>query len=197
MAQRTRRKSLRSLNGKLPVFAQLHQASVARALEKTEALGPGDLSEVFGQLKKLDRYALVCNNPVNNAFWDNEAIDEGYDISFDQPRYGRMLLKNVAYVKTFVTDAAYDLIIYSAATPKALSLHTDILDAVVHQTGPRSGVARPGWMVLKYKPGAFPDIADLKTRTIRFPFYATSCHSVAVTQPRELFWDVSAWMNGQ
>jgi hypothetical protein len=47
-AAESQRGSNVAANRKLPVFAQLHQASVTRALEKTEALGAGDLREVFG-----------------------------------------------------------------------------------------------------------------------------------------------------
>lgn len=188
---------------KLPIFEQLRRKSEARRLAKMkeemvygkEVITHGNIEEVYGVLNPWDRYFIGLSYYVNDAFYENIAIDQGYDIDLYKPRYGRMFLKNVSFVKTFITNAAYDVIVYSAATPKALSLHKDILEGVAHNTSPQPGVDRPGWMELKYKPGAFPDIPDLETRTIRFPIYSISCHSVPITQPKELFSDVSIWLN--
>jgi len=178
---------------KLPLIERLRRASMTRSLAKTAAAA-GDLTDVFGTLKKWDRYLLDLNEDVNNAFFDNKAIDKGYAIDPYHTRFGRMFLKNVIDVKTFITNAALDLVVYSAATPKALALHTNVLASVTHDVRARSGVARPGWMTLKYKAGAFEDVSGVTKRTIRFPLYSKSCHSVPVTQPRELFWDVVRWM---
>lgn len=154
---------------------------------------PGDLSLVFGILRPWDRYFIGTNYHSNYAFhyW-NVAMVRGYDIHSWDPRYGRMFLKNVAHVHTFITNAALDLVIYSAAIPPSLARHSDILTSVQHVV--RGEEARPGKIILQYQPSAFPDIADLTTRTIRFPIYAQSCHAVSLTQPEDLFNDVLQWL---
>jgi pimeloyl-ACP methyl ester carboxylesterase len=156
---------------------------------------PGDMHLVFGALQPWDRYFIFLNEAANNGFffW-NVALMQGYDIDFHEPRYGRMFLKNVAHVETFVTNAAYDIAPYSPAIPPALERHTDILISASHELSLPQEEARPGQIVLHYHPGAFPDIPNLETRTIRFPFYDNSGHAVSLTQPEELLNDARDWL---
>ena len=154
---------------------------------------PGDVEAVFGKLQPWDRYFLGTNGYANWAFHvSNVALARGYDIHSWEPRYGRMFLENVGRVNTFITDAALDLVVYAAAIPASLAKHDDILASALHDT--RGGEARPGKIVLTYRPAAFPRAAGLTTRTIRFPIYENSCHAVSLTQPQDLFADVSAWL---
>ena len=154
---------------------------------------PGDLSLVFGNLRPWDRYYIGTNYHSNYAFhyW-NVAMIRGYDIHSWEPRYGRMFLKDVAHVHTFITNAAWDLVIYSKAIPPSLARHSDILISAQHIT--QGDEARPGEIRLYYQPSAFPDILNLDTRTIRFPKYAKSCHAVSLTQPEDFFNDVMQWL---
>lgn len=154
----------------------------------------GDLSDVFGVLQPWDRYFMAVNDDGNGAFHFNIALFRGYDIDRFNPRLGRLFLKNVVYVNTFITNAAYDLRVYSRAIPPTLELYTGILDSVVHDTAKKSGEDRPGRIILDYKENAFPGINNLHTRTMRFPLYETSGHAVSVNQPVELFHDVSDWL---
>lgn len=154
---------------------------------------PGDMEAVFGALQPWDRYFVSSNGNANNAFhvW-NVALVRGYDVHSWEPRYGRMFLENVATVPTFITNAALDIVVYTAALPPSLAKHADILSSVEHVT--LGGEARPGKIVLTYVPSAFPEIPSLATRTIRFPVYDKSCHAVSLTQPMDLFADVSGWL---
>jgi hypothetical protein len=155
---------------------------------------PGDLDDVFGTLLPWDRFFISINDPANWAFhvW-NVALFRGYDIHWVKgPLYGRMFLKNVSHVHTFITNAAYDLQVYAPAIPSALAKHTDILKSSRHiQAGSQT---RPGQIKLDYKPSAFPDLPNLTTRTIRFPSYDQSGHAVSLSQPIELFTDVTFWL---
>jgi pimeloyl-ACP methyl ester carboxylesterase len=154
---------------------------------------PGDMAAVFGSLRPWDRYFIGSNGNANWAFHVyNVALVRGYDIHSWEPRYGRMFLENVAHVKTFVTNAALDLVVYTAALPPSLAKHSEILVSAQHIS--QGGEARPGKIILNYQPSAFPDIAGLNTRTIRFPLYDKSCHAVSLTQPLDLFTDVSDWL---
>lgn len=156
---------------------------------------PGDMVDVFGILQPWDRYFLGTNYAANSAFhfW-SVALMRGYDIHLEEPRYGRMFLKNVAYVETFITNAAFDLIVYAPAIPGAFEKHTDVLISAEHQKALPTQEVRPGRIVLRYREGAFPDIPDLSTRSIRFPLYDKSCHAVSLTQPEEFFLDVQRWL---
>jgi len=154
---------------------------------------PGDMSLAFGQLQPWDLYYLTGNSMANWAFHVfNIALVRGYDIHFYAPRYGRMFLKNLAYVHTFITNAALDLVVYSPAVAPCLARHTELVSSVERvTTGPE---ARPGQIIVRYLPHAFAELPDLTSRTIRFPIYAQSCHAVSLTQPLDLFQDVSAWL---
>ncbi len=160
----------------------------AAALEE-----PGDMETMFGALQPWDRFFIGSNSNANWAFHVcNIALVRGYDIHSWEPRYGRMFLKNLAYVRTFITNAGLDLVVYTEALPSALALHNDILASVRHEhQGPE---ARPGRIVLEYRSGAFADLPDLASRTIRFPFYDHSAHAVSLTQPLDLYADVGAWL---
>lgn len=156
---------------------------------------PGDMQVVFGALQPWDTYFISLNEAVNDAFYFwNVALMQGYDIDYREPRYGRMFLKNVAHVETFITNAAYDLAVYSPAIPPSLGRHSDILISARHELSLPQEEARPGQIVLHYLPGAFPDIPNLETRTIRFPFYGNSGHAVSLTQPGDLLDDARGWL---
>ncbi|MBN1272920.1 MAG: hypothetical protein JXB26_11690 [Candidatus Aminicenantes bacterium] len=154
---------------------------------------PGNLNTVFGSLQPWDCYYLGNNSFALYAFhyW-NVAQERGYDIYFYEPRYGHMFLKNVAFVHTFITHAALDLVCYSKALPPSLGRHTDIVSSVEHVTTGTED--RPGKIELHYQPSAFPDVPGLTARTIRFPLYATSCHAVPLTQPADFLNDVCSWL---
>jgi len=154
---------------------------------------PGDMAAVFGALQPWDRFFIGSNSNANWAFHEcNVALARGYDIHFREPRYGRMFLRNLAHVRTFITNAALDLVVYAAALPGALARHDDILASVRHER--RGPEARPGRIDLEYLPGAFADLPGLATRAIRFPLYAHSAHAVSLTQPLDLFADVGDWL---
>jgi hypothetical protein len=97
-----------------------------------------------------------------------------------------MFLKNTAHVHSFITNAAWDIVCYSRALPPAFARHKDILESVQHVKKAVNGEERPGQIILNFRPDAFPDIPGLATRTIRFPIYSQSCHSVSLTQPFDL-----------
>jgi hypothetical protein len=151
-----------------------------------EAGLPGDtLVEVLGALKPWDDYLVGCNNAVLDAFYDNSAVDAGYDIAPTSLLYGEMFLQNLALVDTFITDAALDLVIYAPALPLALKKYSSIVEEVS---------TRDGFITVTYKPGSLPDIPTPKSRTIFFPLYKQAGHGVAASQPRKLLNDVRDWM---
>lgn len=186
----------------LPLFLQLELLSrsrarlnVARQTTGTEGIS---LEETFGTLQPWDCYFLDLNYDANLAHYRNIAAYRGYFVDFrNSLDYGRMFLKNVAHVNTFITNAKYDVVIYSPAIPGALARHTDILHDAIHDKTSPAHRERPGQIVLLYRSGAFPDIPTLQVRVIRFPFYKNGAHAVSITEPVELFNDVSEWLNSE
>ena len=153
-----------------------------------------DMSSVFGALQPWDRYFLDSNYNVSTAFALNRTVMEGYDIQFSYSvRFGEMFLEDVAFVETFITNAAYDIVVYCPSLPDALTYHTSKLNSsILDAVGP-SQAERPGQILLEYKPGSVPG-SNVTTRTIRFPRYTKSGHAVPMTEPGEMLDDVIRWL---
>jgi hypothetical protein len=156
--------------------------------------GEDEMTAVFGILRPWDRYYLDLNHDITSAFALNKATLRSYPLDFrSSPHFGEMFLENAVWVETFATNAAWDSVVYTAALPGALALHTDILaDVQLDAEGP-PGAARPGRIVLTYRPSAVPGSA-VTTRTIRFPGYLLSGHAVTMTEPMGILDDVIAWL---
>lgn len=184
----------------LPLLQRVELISYMLSQEKqpTGEIAPnatGTLTQTFGILQPWDRYYLSLSGNANNAHWFNVATFRGYGVNYSEsPHFGYMFLKNVAHVKTFITHAQYDLVVYSEAFPAALAHHTDILNSATHDRDTRPGIQRSGWIILNYRTDAFQDIPNLQNRVIRFPLYPKSGHAVSITEPVELFNDVYAWL---
>lgn len=154
---------------------------------------PGDMRWIFGALQPWDRFYIGSNRHANWAFHIfNIAQFRGYAVHYREPRIGRMFLKNAAFVPTFITDAVYDLVVYTRSLPPGLAKHDDILVSAQHIT--QGNEARPGQIKLTYIPSAFTDISGLTHKTIRFPAYKHSCHAVSLTQPHDFYADVYSWL---
>ncbi len=178
---------------KLTRIPFVDRMKTARALaKKGDPLTEGDFPDTFGDLQSWDKYYLSLNELVNRAFYYNSAMSLAVDPY--STLYGEMFLKNAAQVESFITNAAYDLVIFAPAIAPSLAMHTDLVQEAVHDQEPRDGVARPGWIRLTYQSGAFDDIPELTTREIRFPLYSESCHAVEMTEPQALFDDVQTWV---
>ncbi len=153
-----------------------------------------DMAAVFGGLQPWDRYFLDLNYDVSTAFALNMLVMQSYETNYQYTElYGEMFLEDVAFVETFITNAAYDLVVYCPSLPDALAYHSSLLNSSVHDpTGP-SQAERPGQIILDYRPGSVPG-ASVTTRTIRFPRYTDSGHAVTMTEPEEILADVMAWL---
>lgn len=153
-----------------------------------------DMTSVFGALQPWDRYFLDLNYDVSTAFALNRAVMEGYDVQYRySERYGEMFLENVAFVETFITNAAYDIVVYCPSLPDALAYHTAKLNRSTHDAVGPPQAERPGQILLDYRLGSVPG-SNVTTRTIRFPRYTNSGHAVPMTEPGEMLDDVRAWL---
>ena len=106
-------------------------------------VGESEMAAVFGSLRPWDRYFVDANHDVTNAFAWNKATLRNYPVQYNNSElYGRMFLENAAWVETFATNAAWDSVVYTAAVPEGLALHTDILSG--SESTPRGRRARRG-----------------------------------------------------
>jgi hypothetical protein len=153
-----------------------------------------DMAAIFGSLQPWDRYFLDLNYDVSTAFALNMMVMQGYDTNYQYSElFGAMFLEDVAFVETFVTNAAYDLVVYCPSLPDALSFHTSKLErSTLDAVGPPQA-ERPGQIFLDYRAGSIPG-SNVTTRTIRFPRYNHSGHAVTMTEPGEILDDVIAWL---
>ena len=97
-------------------------------------------------------------------------------------------------MKTFITNAKYDLVVYTNALPVALRHHTDVVEESIHLKNEPAQADRPGLIQIKFLNGAFNLPDNIGTRTIRFPLYSNSSHPVSLTEPEEFYNDVKAWL---
>ena len=87
-----------------------------------------------------------------------------------------MFLENIRSVKTFITQAEEDIIIYSKGIPESLKCFDGV-----------SGVDT--------EENSFTvNFSDGQSVLVTFPFYPESSHSVPVNQPEKLFNDVKNWL---
>ncbi|HOV88255.1 MAG TPA: hypothetical protein PLM79_18005 [Syntrophobacteraceae bacterium] len=186
---------------RLPPGERMCIESRARRLESgREVSRPGDetghggqagrpsdlLVDVLGPLNPWDDYLVGCNDAALETFYVNSAVKAGFPIEPTSLLYGRLFLQNLALVKTFITDAAYDLVIYAPALPASLAKYRAIVqDATVHDEH----------IVVNYKPGSLPDIPTPLLAVITFPHYDRAGHGVAASQPKKLRDDVGKWLS--
>jgi hypothetical protein len=89
-------------------------------------------------------------------------------------------------VRTFISNARYDSVIYSPAIPAELQE----VGTVVVDISPRPGVARPGWFTV-----SFPEDGGMASPIeVRFPPYEESGHFIGVAEPQHLHDDVADWL---
>ncbi len=158
---------------------------------------PGDrasLSNLFGPLLAYDAYYSSSTRDGFVAyFYLNAPFARGYASYSYHPMTGQKFLQNLINVKTFVTNAKFDLVVYTNAMPPALGMHDNLVAQSVHRTDLPVGVKRPGQIEIQYRNDVLNQSGSL-IRMIRFPYYSHSSHPVSLTEPQALFDDVSTWL---
>ncbi len=103
------------------------------------------LIKELGELEPLDHYFIVSNESVNHGF-GGEFTDAGYT---------SMFLHNSLHVRTFVTQARFDGVVYSPSFPICFERLPEV-DHVEVDDAPSDPSPRPERMTIHFKPGAFP-----------------------------------------
>jgi len=131
---------------------------------------------------------------VYHAFYRNSATAAHFDITPESVRYGELFLGNLPFVKTMITNADLDLMIYSPALTPSLRRYDLVKSADAHS----DCADCDGTIEINYQRTAFAKLGHLfpRRQTIWFPRYRNAGHAVSASMPRKLIEDVAAWMAG-
>jgi hypothetical protein len=172
----------------------LYKSRIKQFVSGLEMPAGSDFTDIFGQLQPWDLYYMALNYDANSAFhYFTASVIRNYPTYSYDSLTGKKFLQNLIHVKTFITNAKWDVVVYTNALPVALNHHTDIVEQSIHLKGRPLNMERPGLIEVRYERGAF-NIENIGVRTIRFPFYTKSAHPVSLTEPREFYRDVSVWL---
>jgi pimeloyl-ACP methyl ester carboxylesterase len=141
------------------------------------------LSSKLGSLPAHDRYFEMELFDLIGAPFSGSAA-KALGIERQHARYGELFLEDLLTVRVFVTNAAFDAVIWTPSLPAALAMYTDVV---------ASAHASDGDITVDYKPGAF-GLQGAASRSFRFATYDSSGHSVSLDQPEELAADIEAWL---
>lgn len=157
----------------------------ARAGAYGRALSAAPESELTAELGSLgaeDSYYVAANDEVISTGDARAWATEGSVPEF---------LRNVAHVRTLVTNASRDLIVWTDTLPEELAAYPDVGVTIERDDAARPGIARPGWIRVGYAPDAFDGVDSVE---LRFPRYAAAGHMVTVREPEHLLADMAAWI---
>ena len=173
---------------------QLEADSLNRKKGMFNTSGNSSMEKVFGTLPLYDDYLSGTTLSVFVSFMSNDAVLAGYPISPDTSAlFGQIFLENIALIKTFLTDAEYDLVIYSPGYPEALKKYTAIVKSVEAKRGKELD-GKTGSFRINFQPIALNNVKMPAYVDIFYPFYPTSGHSVPSAQPDKLLVDIKNWM---
>jgi len=172
----------------------LYKSKMKQFMSGLDMAADSDFNTIFGQLRPWDLYYLALNYDANYAFhYFTASVIRNYPSYSYNYLTGRKFLQNLIHVKTFITNAKWDVVVYTNALPVGLNHHTDIVEQSTHLKSNPLQVERPGMIEVRYREGAF-GINDIGIRTIRFPLYSRSSHPVSLTEPMEFYQDVATWL---
>jgi hypothetical protein len=158
---------------------------------------PPENRGLLGPLPAWDAYVVGTNPGAYASFFFSPSILLGFrdtDPNVSQAQ-GEMLLRNMMYTRTFITDAGRDLIILPEAIPESLRRYGDIVASVETR---KEDPSRPGSGSIRvsYRPGALGGRDAPASAEIAFPAYPDAGHAVAAFDPAKLREDVRRWLVG-
>jgi Serine carboxypeptidase len=136
------------------------------------------LTSALGQLNPADSYYTW---PGQQCRWAAYDFDES----------GAPFVANLRHVRTLITHARWDFVVYAPAIPAVLQQQGF---PVTIDSNPRPGIARPGWFDVTLQPTSNDPVVTIE---VRFPLYDQAGHEVTVMQPMDFADDVRAWLAGQ
>ncbi|MEZ4293928.1 MAG: hypothetical protein R3B70_03045 [Polyangiaceae bacterium] len=141
------------------------------------------LSATLGALAPYDRYfEIELFDLIGAPFAGVTTTSLG--IERQNARYGLYFLEDLLSVRFFVTNAAFDAVIWTPSLPAALQMYTSEV-ASVHMD--------PGSVTVGFVPGAF-GLGEGESRAFRLAPFDGSGHSVSLDEPEALAADVGSWL---
>ena len=161
-----------SENGTFEGLPEIEKIIMRSRLEQRNArpLSTGNFESVFGTLPDYDEYFVSLSYEINLTFYT--ASISPYDTI-----NGEMFLENIRTVKTFITQAEEDIIIYAKGIPESLKQFNGVSSVDLEDDS------------------FTVNFSDGQSVEVTFPFYPESSHSVPVNQPEKLFNDVKSWLD--
>jgi len=136
----------------------------------------GDLTAVFGTLQTWDTFYIGLHDEVLTPFYNSPVTP--YTTGF-----GKEFLEVIPFVKTMITNAGKDLVIYAPAIPSSFKAYTDVVNSV-DETAES--------FTINYKnPVAGTDATKVE---VYFPSYPESCHSVTMLDAPKFLNDTAEWL---
>jgi hypothetical protein len=157
----------------------------------------GSFEMVLGQLNNYDSYLVGTNVYVYLFFIYNNLTLYGEVDTFDicpetSSIYGKMFLENLSVVETFMTDTMFDLVIYSPTLPEQFQEYKNIVENVKIRRG---NAEIDGSFTIYYKSNSLKNTETPDFKTVYWPHYAKSGHSVSSAQPKKFRKDIEDWIN--
>lgn len=146
----------------------------------------GDLELTLGELEPWDSFFVPLNTEARDAFLSPAAEESA--TSPNRPEWGDVLLRNARRVRTFITRAKYDLLIYGHALVPVLASYPGV-ESVSLVAGASSGTAAPSLDEI------LVEFADGTSSRIISPEYASS-HSIARDEPTKIIRDLELFVKG-
>jgi hypothetical protein len=161
--------------------------------EKCPDLGDSTtLEDLLGELPFWDVYVLDCNNSVNTVFFENTAIEAGYDELHPlSSAFGALFLQNLVFIKTAITRSELDLVVYAPVIPDMIARYSSTVERVAFIPQDDDGLIN-----VYYRAGSVEGLSDSLIRTIYFPRYADAGHAVTLSRPDKFLTDVTRWIEG-
>jgi hypothetical protein len=164
--------------------------------------GGRTIGQVLGGLSEYDNYIVGTNPFVFMGFMANAGIQlKCEDIFGIDPGtskiYGTMFLENLAVVETFMTNAEYDMVVYSPSLPKQFDCQKGRFIHMVSKLEINNGNGKAdGSFTIHYNKRGIKGLKHTpESRTVTWPYYGKSGHSVSTTQPGKFLNDIDAWLN--
>ncbi len=165
----------------IPLLRASERGDAYRLVDAESTSEP--MEATLGELPPYDRYfAMELFGLLGAPFVNAKLQSLGLDRT--NSRYGRLFLEDLLDVRAFITNASFDVAIWTPSLPEALAMYTGDV-AAVHR-GDES-------FTLDFVAGAF-DAPAGTSRTITFPTYAASGHSIALDEPDKLAGDIAAFL---
>jgi hypothetical protein len=143
----------------------------------------GDLAEHFGSPEVWDSYFVPLNTEARDVFVSQSS--EALGIDPNEAEAGRILLSNLRFVRTFISRARYDLLIYGPALVPVLSSYSEVRRAsLTGNESPSTDRRRMQEILIEFTDGT--------SQRIFSPEYLSS-HSVSEDEPAQLFDDIKTF----